>query len=121
MPVALADLSRAIGLGRSGPGTQPCRVGPQSHGSAQVRYVPLRVHEGDDRCLAVGLEFSAVGVGEPADVASKLDNGHLKTEANPEEGQIVLPGPPNGLDHPADSSFSEAARNQESIVPAEEP
>jgi hypothetical protein len=80
--VPLADLGRAVGLGRPGTGSQPCRVGAQPHGAAHVGHVLLRLHEGDHRRLALGLELGAVGIGQLADIPGELDDRHLESETN---------------------------------------
>src|SRR5688572_16664479 len=49
VPVAFADVRRAVRLRRAGSRAKPGWIGPQAHGAAHVLYPALRGQQGDDR------------------------------------------------------------------------
>ena len=55
-----------------------------------------------------------------ADVAGELDDGHLQSETDAEEREIVLPRPADRLDHPADAPLSEPTGDEQAIAAAEQ-
>src|SRR5688500_15392395 len=108
--VPLAALAARVGLRRARAGTQPRRVLATAHRAAEIREIALRLHEGDDRGLALGRELRAVALREPADVAGELDDRHLQAKTDAEERQIVLPRPAHRVDHALDAALPEPAR-----------
>lgn len=60
-------------------------------------------------------KFGGVGFFDSTDVAGELDGGDLHAEADPEVGDLVLAGVLGGEDFPFDSTFAEAAGNEDAI------
>src|SRR4051794_9916837 len=90
MTVALADFGFAVdgmGLGAVGDLRDP---GTEAHGSALVRDVLLLFEQINNGIHGGGVELGAIGAGQAADVASKLDSGHLHAQAEPEEWHRLL-------------------------------
>ena len=87
--MALFDERLAVATGERRSLSDLTGIGPQTHGAALDD--PLLVgHQVDDQVGAMLVEFAAVGVRIPQDVACVFDNGNLHTEANTKIGQAIL-------------------------------
>ncbi len=101
-----------IGLADLGGRHHPTRVGAEAHGAPQVGDSALIGQQIDDRVRRVGIELSTVGTGESAEIPRELDHRALHPEANPEEGNQLLPRVRDRGNLPLDPAASESAGNQ---------
>ena len=90
VPVALADLARAIGALRKAALGQQAVVGAQAHGPAQL-IAPLQLPQlVDDAVRRGGIEFAGIRALQPADVAREFDDHGLHTQADAEARRLSL-------------------------------
>ena len=61
MAMALADLGLAVDLGGARAAREPARIRAEAHRAAHVGDVLLRLHERDDRIVALGRELATNG------------------------------------------------------------
>ena len=66
------------------------------------------------------IELGAVGLLEPENAASKLDDRALHAQANAEVGDLPRPSEPDRLDLALDAAHSEPAGNEDSVDSAEQ-
>ena len=109
----------AISLIRQGIGINFAGIQAQPHGTALVLYIHLIRHQVDN-CRNIRLKLAAVGVLQSADIARKLNDGALHTEADAKERNLMLPGIPHGRDFSLDAPVSETARYQNTVHPFED-
>src|SRR5262249_5948370 len=86
MAMALADLERAVGLRGLAVGLELAGPRAQAHGAAQLVNAAQLAQLVNDAVRRRGVELAGVGVGQTADVASKLDARRLHAQADPEVG-----------------------------------
>ena len=119
--VALADLIGSIcPVGKGVVACDPAGVGPQPHGAALGGDAPLVGHQVDDRVGGGPGQLAGVGVLHVADVAGVLDHRHLHSQADAQEGDLVLPGVADGGDLALDAPVAEAAGDQYAVGPGQE-
>src|SRR5262249_50595758 len=64
---------------------------------------------------AARIELTGIGPDETANIACKLSRGHLHSETNPEEGNMIFPRIADGLYLSFATAISESARYQDPI------
>ena len=62
------------------------------------------------------IELGAVRVRKPRGIARVFDGGALHAKANAEEGNLVLAGVLDGVDHALNSALAKAAGNEDAVV-----
>ena len=90
-------------------------INPQAHRAALVNDIGLLWHQVDDRVGCQRGKFTAVGIGDLADVAGIFDHSALHAEAQTEERHLVFPGILNCLDFSFDSAVAKPARHQNPV------
>src|SRR4029434_1453135 len=63
--------------------------------------------------------LGAVGIAHAANVSRKLDDRALQSQADPEEGILLLAGQANRMNHPGDSAYTKSSGNEDAIHPRE--
>src|SRR3954468_5161394 len=112
VPMALAHLRDSVNRRRLGARAELARVRAEAHGAAHVGDVLLIFHQRYDGIPALRSELAGVAVSEAHDVARKLDDGRLHTQADPEERQSGFARVADGFQHSFDSPHAEAAGNE---------
>src|SRR5260370_30271512 len=97
--VALRDFARPIDVGDAGAALEQRRIGAEPHGAAEIaipraslQLVALEPlgHQADHR-LARRAELARVRLLDAAEIARRLDHGHLHAEADAEIRHRALP------------------------------
>ncbi|CKR45920.1 Uncharacterised protein [Mycobacterium tuberculosis] len=118
----LGHLGSLVCLGNNRIRLQHGGVGPETHGTAQIRLAGhdffLIGHRGDNGIWCVGIKFGRIGVGE-TDRSRGLDHNALQTEAQPQHRQPARPRVCNGTDLALDAPDAESARNEHPMHIAE--
>src|SRR4051794_23009251 len=91
MAVPLADLFLAVGRERAAGGVEPARPSSKSHRAAALADAELLFHERDHGVLGVLVELRRIGIVEVQHAPRELDRGALHAEADPEEGNPLIP------------------------------
>src|SRR5690606_25908894 len=113
--VTLADLARAVHLGREAARRQRTAVRAETHRAALRLHAALIGHQIDDRSGRRGI---GLGRGRPRDaahVAPGLHDRHLHTEADAEERHAVLSRVSDRLDLALGATPAEAAGHQHAV------
>ena len=107
----------------------PAFLPPQAHGATEITVLaaqlPVAVgidpfgNQRDHRVRRVGIKLRALRMLETGDVASKLNNRNLHTQANSEIRNTVRACVANCLDLALDASFAEPTRHQDCIYALE--
>src|SRR4051812_10242616 len=113
--MTLADLGRIVRLRDPRARPEPARISAQSHRAAHLLNPFLRSHQRDDRILALRRELARVRVGDFADRAREFDDGRLQSQADPEEGELVLARPADRFQHALDPAHAEAPGDEQSV------
>src|SRR5690606_36322590 len=66
-------------------------ISSETHGAALGSDLLLLFHQIDHRFLAIGIHFRRVSFFQTEYVSCKLDNSHLHSKTNSEEGKFVFP------------------------------
>ena len=96
MAVTLADDGLAVDLVGLAAGFELAIVASETHRATLVGDVLLVLHDVDDGILGGVVHLGAVGLIPSEDIACELDDRHLHTEADADEGDIVLAGVAGG-------------------------
>src|SRR5690606_14324055 len=116
VPMAFTHLGCTVGTCRTSSCREATDVGTQTHAAAHVLHLLLRLHERDNRVVALGRELAGVAVFNGAHVARKLYDGCLHSQADTEERQLCFAGNPNGFEHSIHPAHAEATWYQESVI-----
>src|SRR5262245_26902034 len=124
MTVALGNLGGAIvDLARTAAALQQRWIGPEPHRTAKlaVDAAPLELvalhplgHQADHR-FRRGAELGRVCLFDAAEIARRLDHGHLHPEANPEIRDLARARELRGLDLPFGTALSKSAVDENSV------
>jgi len=114
VPVPFTDLFLSVGRIGMGVPVQNAGIGPQPHRRPFLRQMPLFWQQVDDGIGRVRVELGAVGFVHPADVPGVFHHGHLHAEADPEVGNAVFPGVPDGGNHAFAPAVAEPAGDENS-------
>src|SRR5262245_42940783 len=115
MPVAFIDLLPTVEFQGQGVFLEHTGVGSQSHGSPLGVDAPLRRHQVDNRVRAVRIELAGIGPVQATHVTSKLDHGHLHSEADAEERNMILPRVADRLNLSFATAIAESTWHQNSV------
>src|SRR5262249_62209932 len=103
-------------------------IGAEAHGAAEIAMQTARLefvalhplgHQSDHR-LGSRPELGRVCLLDAAEVARRLDDGHLHSEANPEIWHLALARELYGPDFSLSAALAEAARDQNAVHVLEE-
>ena len=115
--VALGDDVLTIGPIAERVGTgQVAEVSAQAHSTALVSDLPLFGHQVDDGIACPRVKLAGVGVRKTCDIARELDHGHLHTQADPKEGDILLTGIADGGDLTINAPVAETAGDKDPVA-----
>jgi hypothetical protein len=113
--MALADLGRAVGLGRERAGRQHARERAEAHGGALVAFVALLGHEVDDGGAALVELARARASARPATLRANSIGRELHAEADAEERDFALARVADRLDFALDAAIPEAAGDEDRV------
>ncbi|SCH06300.1 Uncharacterised protein [uncultured Clostridium sp.] len=94
---------------------QNTRIRTKPQGTADILDSILIRHQMNHRMRGIGIQLHTVGVLISDDMAGKLHNGHLHTQAQPQERNIIFTGIADGADLTLDTAIAEAARHQNTV------
>src|SRR3989304_4806176 len=115
VPVALEHLVGSVEpRGRRARSDQDA-VRAEAHGRTLLLDPLLLGQDVDDRVGRAGVELRRVRPFKREGVAAEFDRGDLESEADPEEGDLVLAGVLCRLDLPLDAAPPESAGNHDRV------
>lgn len=115
MAVALANIGLAVYLVGTAAGLDGTIVCTKTHRASLIGDIFLILHDVDDRVWSSMIHLGAVGLLPTEDVAGELDDGHLHTEADAEERNIVLTSVTSGDDLALDAAIAEARGDDDAL------
>ena len=118
--VTLFDVGLSIGFCNLRARFDGAGIRAKSHRAAHVGDGLLVLHEVDDVVGRLGVNLGAVGIGETQDVACKLDDHALHTQADAEGGHIVLTTPPEGDILALDATLSESRSDDDTVMTSQQ-
>ena len=75
-------------------------------------------HQVNDVMMALGRKLAGIGVGVAQHIAGVLHDHDLHTQADAKVGNMVLPRVLRSLDHALNAAVAEAARYDDTLLPA---
>jgi hypothetical protein len=90
VPMAFVHFELAVGLVSKAAFGQLAGVFSEPHGAAEVCHLILAIEQADHGMSAIAFHLGAVGVFQASDVAGKLDDRALQTQADAEERNLAF-------------------------------
>ena len=113
--MALMDLDAAVFLISLRVLIENTRIGAETERAADILDTVLVRQKCDNRIGGVRIDLDAVGIGKTADIAGKLDDRDLHSEAQTKIRDLVLARIFCSNDHALDAAASESTRNDDSL------
>ena len=111
----------AVDLRHLGSRAQLGHVGAEPHGPTHVRHVALGAHQVDHRMGGGRVEFAGIGPLQAQGVAGELHGHALQAEAQPQAGDVVLPGEARRGDLSLHASLAEPTGDHDAVEVSEAP
>src|SRR5262249_26070612 len=115
MPVTLTNFFPTIEFQGQRVILEHTRVSSQPHGSALGINSLLLLHQVYNPMRSVCIELTGICPHKAANIASKLDYGHLHSQTYAEERDMILPCVANGLYLAFATAIAKSARYQDSV------
>ena len=117
--VAFADFSFAVGFVGKGAGFELAGPRAEAHGAAHFVHAEQFAQFVNDAVRRLRIELGAVGLLQPGTSRAYSIVAHCMPRQIPKNGNLVLAGVLNGVDHSLNAALAEAAGNQDAVVAAQ--
>src|SRR6516162_10237141 len=114
--MAFADFALTVSFVREGAGFQPAGPSAEPHRPTHFVNAEEFAEFVNDAVGRLRFEFRAVRLRQSRSIAGVFNSGALHAEADSEEGDFMLAGELDGVDHTLNAALAKTTRNQNAVV-----